>query len=896
MNRDTRPTRFRAPAPPRIARAPAPCASRTLALLALVLALLLPRGASAQSPPGEGPAQSPPDTAAAALEGRVLDQQTGQPLAEVRVRLLEPVRLEAVADARGEFRLAPVPEGPCVLEAILMGYSPARLNIAAADRGRAVDVRLRPRVLPGPEIEVTTTRARDRASAVAFTELSREDVGERYWAQDVPMLLAETPSVYAYSDAGNGIGYSYVKVRGFSQRRVAVTINGIPLNDPQSHEVYWVDQSDLVASAENVQVQRGVGSAVYGASAVGGSINLETLDLPAERRLALSIGAGSYDTRRFSLVAQSGLLQNRYSFAARTSRILSQGYREQSWSRLWSYYLSAVRRDSWITSRLNLYGGPERLHLAYYAIDRSYLDGRITGDADRDRRFNPLTWRNETDNFFEPHTELIQHVKLGPEASLTSSAFYFPGEGYYDDFPYGPQAFASRHLPDFEVDSDSLYPAAYYATDSLGVPALQPDGRYRVVATDMTQRLWVRNRHYGWIPRARLTHGSGELTVGGEWRESDGRHWGELTWAQALPPGTAPNHVMYDYTGRVAVLSAFAQESYLVRPDVRLTGSIQWRRTRYAIGKDRYQGYDFSLRYSFLNPRIGVNWNLTDRWNLFGSYANVRSEPILSEIYAADNPTAAPLFRRIDVARHIYEDPLIHPERLNDYEAGAGFRSARAHLKLAGFWLDFRDEIVPSGAIGPFGVPINGNAARSSHRGIELEGAVRHRSGLALSGNVSLSRNRFDTFREYVSDPTSGTVVDTLDHSGNAIALFPDRMMNLTLAYRRGGVRGGLTVVDIGKQYLDNTEDNRADPVLRSVPGYQRKLVPEHAVLNADLSLDLTALAGHSLLDAKRLALDVRLMNLTDLRYETSGYVYGEVPYFYPAARRNAFVGLTAEF
>jgi iron complex outermembrane receptor protein len=356
---------------------------------------------------------------------------------------------------------------------------------------------------------------------------------------------------------------------------------------------------------------------------------------------------------------------------------------------------------------------------------------------------------------------------------------------------------------------------------------------------------------------------------------------------------------MYDYTGRVNVLSTFAQESYLVRPDVRVTGSLQWRGTRYAIGKDRYQGYDFSLRYSSLNPRVGANWNLTDRWNLFASFAHMQAEPILSEIYTADDPTSVPLFRRVDVARSIYEDPLVHPERLSDYEAGAGYRSARARVKLTGFWLDFRDEIVPSGAIDAFGVPINGNAARSSHRGIELEGAVQHRSGLELSGNLSVSRNRFDSFREYaqvVSFPAATTGVIARDYSGNAIALFPDRMANLTLGYRRGGVRCGLTLVETGKQYLDNTEDNRLAPFLRSFPGYQRKLIPEHAVLNADLALDLTALARQSLLGEEHLALDVRVMNATDLRYETSGYVDSETPYFYPAARRNAFVSLRAEF
>lgn len=897
-------------------------AARAAAVSLLLLHAAVSRAGAEDAPV---PATPAPDEPAAAtpvsdatvsatpvLRVLVLDAKSGEILSDARVRVASRDSLkirEGVTGADGfaEFHL---PADHYAAEAFRVGYRRARREFDySGETVYRVTLRLMPRALPGPEIEVTTTRATERRSAVAFTDLSRKEIARTYWAQDVPMLLAETPSVYAYSDAGNGVGYSYVKIRGFGQRRVAVTIDGIPLNDPQSHEVYWVDHPDLLASTAKLQVQRGVGSALYGASAVGGSINLETLDFPRGRAFSVETGGGSYGTTRFATEYQSGLLQNRYSLAARYSRIVSQGYRDQSWTRLWSYYLSAGRRDSWITTRVNLYGGPERLHLAYYAIDRSYLDGRITGDPSRDRRANPLDWKNETDNYFEPHYELIQDVKLSPRASLTSSIFYFPGSGYYDDFPYGPQDFASRHLAGFEVPSDSLYPAGYYAADSTGAPVLQPDGKYLVTGTDMTQRLWVRNRNYGWIPRARIDHGKGTLTVGGMLQASEGRHWGELTWAQALPPGTPPDYVMYDYTGRVNVQSGFARESCLLRPDLRMTGSLQYRRVRYAIGRDRFNGYDFHLVYDSwvdpgkwswvdlpLDPRLGFNWNVTDRWNAFGSFSHVVSEPILSEIYAADDPTAVPLFRTIDVARHVYKDPLIQPERLNDYEAGVGYRTPTAYAKLNGFLLDFRNEIVPSGAIDAFGVPRTGNAGRSSHLGVELEGAVHHPSGAFLSGNVSLSRNRFEEYREYVYDYTLGAVVGTLDHSGNTIALFPSRMANVTLGFERGGVRAGLTLVETGKQYLDNTEDNRKDPALRNVPGYQKKLIPEHAVLNADLSLDLTRLFHDSFLDARKVALDLRLMNVTGLRYETSGYVDGQVPYFYPAAERNAFASLKAEF
>jgi iron complex outermembrane receptor protein len=831
---------------------------------------------------------------AAVLRGQVVDADARRPIADVRVRTIGASRRdtrETATDANGEFQLRDLASAKGEIEVSRLGYTTVRTAYDVSDTNMlALVIRLQAHALPLPSVEVSATKAVERESPVPFTDLPRAEIQQRYWAQDPPMLLAETPGVYAYSDAGNGVGYSYVKIRGFAQRRVAVTINGIPLNDPESHEVYWVDHPDLLAGTQSVQVQRGVGSALYGASAVGGSVNVDLLSVPRERRVSLEAGGGSYGTSRFTALYQSGLLDNTYAITGRYSRIVSEGYREQSWSRLWSYQLSLARLDPWITTRLNFYGGPENLHLAYYAVDRSYLDGRYSGDPDKDRRFNPLTWRNETDNFFEPHYELIQDVKLNERSSLTSSLFYFPGKGYYDDFPYGPQSFATRHLPSYYVPSDTLYPTAYYQTDSTGAPELQPNGQFLVTGSDMTQRLWVRNQHYGWVPRARVSHGKGELTLGGEWREHTGRHWGELTWSAALPPGTEPNHVFYDYTGRVNVISAFAQEAFDVRPAVKLTGSLQWRRTRYAIGKDRYNGYDFDLHYSFLNPRAGVNWNLNDRVSAFASFAYVQVEPILSEIYRADDPTSVPLFGQLDPANHVYEDPLIDPENVRDYEVGVGWKKGGASARLSAFHMDFRNEIVPFGQIDGLGNPITGNAARSKHQGIEVELGYKHASGLELDGNLTWSENRFLDYREFVSAGVYN------DYGGNAIALFPNRMANVTLGYRRGGSRAALTVVETGRQYLDNSEDNRKNPALREAPGYQHKFVEEHAVLNGALTLDLTRLVGSRALGQQALALDVHAMNLTGLRYETSGYVFAEVPYFYPASKRSVFVALRAEF
>jgi iron complex outermembrane receptor protein len=842
----------------------------------LLLALAISASPAAAAPAAASPAES------LTLTGRVLDAQSGQAIADAHVTVIRP-RLETATTDRGEFSFAGLPEGAYEVEVSRLGYTTQRLSVVLDATAAPLEFRLELRPLLGPQVEVTATRAEERESAVAFTELDRKQIARRYWAQDVPMLLAETPGVYAYSDAGNGIGYSYVKIRGFAQRRVAVMINGVPLNDPQSHEVYWVDHPDLLATTQELQVQRGVGSAIYGAAAVGGSINLETLGGPSPRRLAVEAGGGTLGTTRFSLQFESGLLDNTYEVMGRYSRIQSDGYRDQSWSDLWSYYLSASRYDPWITTQVNVYGGLEQLHLAYYGVDQSYLNGEVTGDADTDRRYNPLTWADETDNYFERRYELINNVKLSERASLTSTIFYAPGEGYYDDFPYGPQTFASRRLPDFTVDSNTLYPASYYA-DTSGA------GPYTVVASDMTQSLWVENTHYGWIPRAKFRQSRGELIVGAEWREHEGQHYGDLTWAAALPPGAEPNHLFYDYTGRVGVLSAYAQEGYELKPDLRLTGSLQWRGVKYSIGDDAFNDYDFELEYSFLNPRVGLNWNASPRWNLFGSYAYMQVEPLLSEIYRADDPTSVPLFGTLDPANGVYEDPLVVPEDLNDWEAGIGYTSGDTRVRLTGYYLDFQNEIVPSGQLGPLGVPITGNAASSYHAGGELEFGVPLGRGFSLSGNVSVSDNRFRNYEEYVDSTT------VINYDGNAIAGFPGTMANVTLGYQRGAVQVSATLVDVGLQYLDNTEDNRKNPYLKDVPGYQHKYIPEHATLNAWLSLDLDALTRSRPLGAGSLSLDVHAQNLTDLKYTTAGYVYADVPYFYVASGFNIFVSLKAAY
>ena len=300
----------------------------------------------------------------------------------------------------------------------------------------------------------TAGRAVERRTPVAFADMDRGTVEKLHWAQDVPMLLAEMPNVYSYSDAGNGIGYSYLKIRGFDQRRVGVMVNGIPLNDPEDHQVYWVDLPDLASSLEDVQVQRGVSNSLYGTSAFGGSVNLVTSTLARQGGISTTAGAGSYGTRKFSVVMNSGVVDNAFSVHGRFSKVISDGYRERSGVDQWAYFLAAERYGEQISTRLNVYGGPEVAHQAWFPVHEDILKVN--------RKLNPGSqeYENTIDSFNQPHYELIHEWSVRPELRLSNTLFYVQGEGYYEGLK------KERELRDFGFKEFRTLDPGLFAADS----------------------------------------------------------------------------------------------------------------------------------------------------------------------------------------------------------------------------------------------------------------------------------------------------------------------------------------------------------------------------------------------------------------------------------------------
>jgi iron complex outermembrane receptor protein len=544
--------------------------------------------------------------------------------------------------------------------------------------------------------------------------------------------------------------------------------------------------------------------------------------------------------------------------------------------------------------RLNLYGGPEETHLAYLGVPRSTLDGGLTGDPDRDRRFNPLQYANERDHFFEPHYEILHSWAPSPGVAFSQTLFFFDGDGYYEEQRFGRELSEFRLTPWSTTDS-TLLPRSYYRNADNDA-ALDRDslGRVTVERFDVVRRRTVANRHYGWVPRVRLEHGGGALTLGGELRMHDGRHLGEVVSGNALPPGTAPDHLYYDYHPRTLSTGLFAREEWLPRSDVTVTADLAWRHQGYFMRGDQFDGVRFDQPYDFAIPRLGASWSPSPTWRAFGGVAYSRREPAFRDLYDAEGPGSVPLYGTVDVAAGVYEDPLITPEQVVDWEAGLDWRRGALGLTLNLFRMDFRDELVYAGQFDTdLGYPILGNAARSVHQGVELHGVaafggagaagapapsfgMADRPEVALAANATLSDNHFIEYREvYGTSPG-----DTVSYDGNPIGFFPAVLVNGTA---RAGWRGGHLGLEgrhVGRIYLDHTESksNSIGPnvVWDATAGYARRL-------------------GESLVELR-----VRVFNLFDRRYETSGYMDYEgaalVPHYIPAAGRNALAELRVEF
>jgi iron complex outermembrane receptor protein len=779
------------------------------------------------------------------ITGIVIDASTSKPLAGANIAIVGTT-LGAATNASGEFTINNVTEGERDVRASFIGYS-SQNKPAVVREGETTDVSFSLDVseILGQPIVVSATRGRERETPATFATLERQEIRERYTTQDIPVLLSELPSTTSYSEAGNNIGYTYLNIRGFDARRIAVMVNGIPQNDPEDHNVYWLDFPDIAASVEDIQVQRGAGSAFYGPPAIGGSVNLVTNNFGSERTFKFSGGVGSFNTRRYSASFNSGLIDKQYAFHGRLSKILSDGYRDKSWVDFNSYFLGLIRYDEKMTTQVNFYGGPVADHLAYYGIPKSDVKVR------EKRRANPILRDEEIENFSQPHYELFHEWRLNDKLSLNNTLFLVTGDGYFDyDGSWAPYSYY-RVTPangfNFVGDPDTLY---------------FPNALIHAV---------VSNKQYGWLPRLTMKQDNGELILGAELRIHRSEHWGSLKRADVVPVPIPETYRYYEYKGAKDIFSLYAQEMYRFRPDLTAMLSVQYAYNRYRLYDEKFLGTDFAVPYHFINPRIGVNYNLDENWNSYISLAYTSREPRLKNLYdAAEASTPAswgintrPQFTERANGAYDFNTPLVKPERLSNLEIGGGYSDEATRLNANVYWMEFSDEIVKSGQVDRFGQPITGNADKTRHIGIELSGRTQLTPEFEISGNATVSQNKFVRHTDFSSGAP-------LSLKNNPIAGFPDVLGNFRVTYRHENFSVSLNGRYVGKQYTNNFK-NKANTV------------------DAYFVSDASAMYKFdNIVDNVGVELKLHVNNIFDNLYAT----YGEGDQFFVGAARNVFFNL----
>jgi iron complex outermembrane recepter protein len=814
------------------------------------------------------------------IGGLVTDNQTGQPIPGVAVKIAG-TNQGAVTDSIGNFSLTNLTQSKLTLVFSAVGYEIAK-KTADPNSNQALQVHLTPKVLKGQDIVVTATRAQTGETPAAFSNVTSDDIARQYWAQDTPMLLATQPNVFAYSDAGSAIGYSYMKIRGFPQMRISVMLNGIPLNDAESHEVFWVDLPDFTSNVQDIQVQLGAGTSMYGSSALGGAVNVVTSDFSSVPRIGVQTGYGSYNTKKLSISGNSGLINDSYVFYGRYSKVQSDGYRDNSWTNMYAYFFGIARYDANMVTKFNTYGGPEESHLAYKGIDSLTLK--------TDRRYNELTYNGEIDHFNQPHYELINNWHVANHLELANTFYYFSGDGYYDQ---------NRLRQDYEeffpgvfgvtTFDSTLAPHNYYARDGSGHIEIDSLGQYSLTKVDIVKRRRVQENDWGWIPRLTIEHNRGSLTFGSEIRIHHAHHTGAITWANYYP-ANIPDQRYYDYRVNSNMYTTYAQESFKPFEKLTLVGNIQYQHKDYRLYNDQRFEVKLKRNFDYFSPRLGASYQLAKQVGIYGSVSTASRPPAFSDIYDPQdywsNPDYKPANFVADGGSWKFTGKSLVPEKLLDIEAGANlnlnFEPFALTSSINYYWMNMRDELIPyAGQIDDNGQPISGNAKKTNHRGVEISMNTKISSGPEISGNFSFNNSKFNNYTEYGFDYDLWQPI-TYDRSGMAIGGCPEILANYRIGYSLDMPKLGSFYISlggryVGKQYIDN--------------GEQFELEAYH-LLDSDISYEFGKVVGF-----KSLKASLKVNNVLNKKFVASAYMDspGE-PRYIVGAPSNIYVSLSTAF
>ncbi len=605
-------------------------------------------------------------------------------------------------------------------------------------------------------IEVTSIRASNKAPFTK-TDITKKEIEKVNLGQDLPFILNQLPSVVVNSDAGNGIGYTGIRIRGTDASRVNVTLNGIPYNDAESQGVYFVDLPDIASSVNSIQVQRGVGTSSNGAGAFGATINLSTNEVIKEKYVELNNSFGSFNSWKNTLKFGSGLLGNHFTLDARLSRISSDGYVERAKSNLQSFSVSTAYINKNSSLRFNIISGKEKTYQSWYGIPQSYLDSnRRYNAAGTEKRGIP--YNNETDNYTQTHYQLFYNRKINSYLSFNTAIFLSRGKGYYEEYK-AAQLYSDYGLPDFIVGTDTT------------------------TSTDLVRRLWLDNYFYGGIFSLQYQKNKSHLTFGGGWDEYDGKHYDIVTWAQQ---GFPKNYTYSDLPATKKDFNIYGKLLQTFGGGFSGFADVQARFVNYDIkGFQANPDILINRNYTFFNPKIGLSFNRNDL-QVYASYSVGAKEP-----------------NRDDFEAGITQLPK--PEILYDFELGVEKKNANCSYGATFYYMNYHNQLVSTGKINDVGSYTRTNAPQSYRMGIELQAGERFTKWLNANANISFSKNKIKNFTEYVDDYDNGGQLIYQYHNTD-ISFSPNQMAAATVNFIPIlNSEISLQSKYVGRQFLDNT-------------------------------------------------------------------------------------------
>ena len=672
------------------------------------------------------------------------------------------------------------------------------------------------------DIVVSAIQAKQR-TPITFSTLDKKRIQQLYYGADIPTLLQVTPSVNAYSDNGTGIGYSFFRLRGMDQTRINTTVNGIPVNDPENQGVFFNNFADLASSAEQIQVQRGIGTSTNGTSAFGGSINIQTKHLSTKPGAQVSLGIGSFGSSRLTAEVQTGLLDRHWMFYGRIGQVKTNGFRQNAGAQVQSYHFSLGYVKNKSVLKFNFFGGNAQSELAYLGLDRNTFN--------TNPRSNSFT-HGETDAFNQYFNQIQYSYDLGRGQTLSASAYYVRG---------GAPKFQFLAEGWYTFDALNMANTPYYV-NAPGDTTFSPGN----VMTSYR----LKQQFMGAFANYQLTRGKLDFVTGIHVNQFQSDHFMEVNWANYVPAAFKQNHQVYFNTGFKNEASAFAKVNYVFTNKLSVFSDVQVRQTSF-----RYRGRDMEFRkergtvedmqWLFVNPRAGARFGLNRFVSLYAMAGMSMREPTRFD-YLQD-----------DFAPRDVKQNEIKPEQVVNIEFGTEL-SGFVNGKINVYAMEFQNQIVGTGALNNFGYPVTGNVGRSYRRGIEIDLKKQIRNFLNIWVSSAFSSNKIEQFTQTYSDEASGLAVSQT-YTNKNLAFSPNQIHNIGIEgfVWKKRITTGLSFRHVGMQYLDNTSNKDLS-------------LPSFNVLDFQLGLNPSSLRIKGLPQ-----ITLRVNNILDAKFAPSGSLGG---------------------